>query len=125
MSNEIKYGSSMALTNGTLTDGISASGLVANQTNARLVRNVQTLAVSSAEGDLISLGGVVVPGIASFSNLDTANYLEIGIQVTGTFYPFIKLKAGQQSGPLFLGTSAIYGRANTADVKLFYVIYDS
>ena len=126
MANEMKYSLSMSLANGTLVDNYATSaGLSSNQTNARLVRNVQTLSSASPQGDLISLGGVVAPSLSSFSNLDTVNYVEIGIQVSGTFYPFLKLKAGQQSGPMFLGTAAIYARANTGDVKLFYVMYDT
>ena len=124
MANEIKYNYSLSLANGTLADSYGTSGLSANQTNARLVRNVQTLLAISLQGDVVSLGGVVTPGIAVFSNLDTVNYIELGIQVSGTFYPFLKLQAGQQSGPMFMGTSGIYGRANTGDVKMLYIIYE-
>jgi hypothetical protein len=80
---------------------------------------------ASAQGDVIELGGVTTPGMSVFANLDTANYCEIGIQVGGTFYPFMKLKAGQQSGPVWMGTTAPYGRANTGNVKLFYIIYET
>jgi len=125
MANEIKYNFALSLANGPLVDSYSPSGLTTNQANARLVRNVQTLLAASSQGDIVSLGGVVVPGLAAFSNLDSANYIEIGIQVAGTFYPFLKLQAGQQSGPMFMGTTEIYGRANTGNVKMFYVIYDT
>jgi hypothetical protein len=123
--NAIRYNFSASLANGLLTDSYGlASGLAADQTTANLIRNSQTLLSASAQGDLIELGGVTVPGMAIFSNLDAVNFCEIGIQVSGTFYPFLKLLTGQQSGPIFLGATAIYGRANTGNVKLFYIIYD-
>jgi hypothetical protein len=62
--------------------------------------------------------------LAVFENLDANNYIEIGIQVTGTFYPFLKLLAGKQAGPMWLGTAAPYARANTGNVKLFYIMYE-
>lgn len=79
---------------------------------------------SGAAGYALELGGVVAPGLAIFVNLDANNYVEVGVQVSGTFYPFLKLDALQHSGPMFLGTADIYALANTDTVKLFYIIYD-
>lgn len=124
MAGEIRYSSGLVMAAGNLNDNYNTSGLTANQATNKLVRNVQTTLVASAQGDLLDLGGVTVPGLSVFSNLDTVNYVEVGVQVSGTFYPFLKLLALQQSGPMFLGTSAIYARANTGNVKLFYIIYD-
>jgi len=127
MAGSIKYNSSMVLVNGTLNDTYNTSGLTAVQTTQGLVRNIQTLLSASVQGDALDLGSVVTPGMAMFSNLEVSpgNFCEIGVQVTGTFYPFLKLLAGQQSGPLILGAAAIYGRANTGNVKLFYIIYET
>jgi hypothetical protein len=126
--NAIRYSLSTSLSNGFLSDNYSvSSGLTADQTNANMVRKTQTLLSASAQGDLLDIGGVTVPGMAIFSNLEAVvggNFCEIGIQVSGTFYPFLKLLGGQQSGPMFLGATTIYGRANTGNVKLFYIIYD-
>ena len=211
--NEIKYGMQLNLTNGTLTDSFSKTGLAADQVNQRLIRNVQeifsgasaggvsasgtssiTLGASSvtitgaafgfipsgimvsvskpsggdnifatvdestitadgftaylsaptpasgytlvyyttgtvggSAGCALELGGVVNPGLAIFVNLDPVNWVDIGIGIDGSFWPFIHLLAGQHSGPMFLGTgigTPIYALANTAPVKLFYIIYD-
>lgn len=125
MAGEIRYNMGMTLANGSLNDNYNTSGLIADQATAGIVRNVQTLLSASAQGDLLDLGSVVTPGLATFSNLEVSpgNYCEVGIQVAGTFYPFLKLLAGQQSGPMFLGATAIYARANTGNVKLFYIVY--
>ena len=125
MAGSIRYSMNMALSNGTLTDAYNTSGLTASQTTGLMVRNVQTLLVASAQGDLLDLGGIITPGMASFANLDALNFVEIGIRVGGVFYPFLKLLAGQQSGPMFLGATAIYARANTANVQLFYIVYNT
>jgi hypothetical protein len=124
MANEIQYSFNIGLTNGLLSDKYNTASK-ANQSNANMVRNTQTLLSASAQGDQLDVGGVLVPGLAVFTNLDSTNFTEIGIRVSGTFYPFLKLLKGQSSGPLFLGATAIYGRANTGNVKLFYIIYDT
>lgn len=122
MANEISYQFQMRLGNGTLTDAYNNSSGSASQTTAALVRNTQTIS-TAAGGDALDLGGVVTPGFAVFSNLDGTNYVEVGSNVAGTFYPFLKLNPGEQSGPVRLSVAAPYARANTGSVKLFYIIY--
>ena len=126
MANEIAYAIQMRLANvvSGLSDTYSASGLKADQAVALLVRNVQTIS-TGAGGDVLDLGSVVTPGMAVFVNLDAANYVEVGIQLTGTFYPFLKLNFGEQAGPMRLGVAAPYARANTLAVKLFYIVYNN
>lgn len=124
MSNEVRYGLNVSLTNGSLVDSYNMSGLTANQTTAGVVRNVQTCLSASAQGDAINKGSITTPALAVFENLDANNYIEIGIQVTGTFYPFLKLLAGKQAGPMWLGTTTPYARANTGNIKLFYIMYE-
>jgi hypothetical protein len=126
MANEIKYGMQMSLTNGLLTDTFSKTGLSTNQVSNRLVRNVQEIGIGGA-GDALNFGDVINPGLALFINLDLVNWIDIGIGVDGTFWPFIHLLAGQHSGPLLLGTgigTSVYALANTAPAKLFYIVYD-
>lgn len=65
---------------------------------------------------------VSTAGLARFENLDTTNYVEIGVLVSSTFYPFLKLKAGEFQF-VRLGTSAPYAKANTAAVRLDYEIF--
>ena len=125
MSNEIRYNFGVSLTNGSLVDSYNTSSLTANQTTAGIVRNVQTCLSASAQGDAINKGNVTTPAMAVFENLDSSNYIEIGIRDGGgTFYPFLKLLAGKQAGPMWLGTTAPYARANTGNVKLFYIMYE-
>ena len=71
--------------------------------------------------EALPMGDVSTAGWARLENLDATNYVEIGVVVTGTFYPTIKLKATEFC-VVRLGTNAPYARANTAAVQLDYVI---
>ena len=124
MSSEIAYQFQIRLGNGSLIDSYSVSSQSANQSVAALVRNVQSVS-TAAGGDALGLGGVITPGYAIFSNLDATNYIEIGSNVAATFYPFMKLLPGEESGPIRLSIAAPYARANTLAVSLFYIIYNS
>lgn len=56
-------------------------------------------------------------GWCYFRNMDPTNYVEVGLDVAAAFVGFLKLLPGEVGlGPL--STKAIYGRANTAAVKL-------
>lgn len=121
MSSEIVYQFQSYLSNGTLKDQYASSSQSANQTNARIVRNVQTIGTSPHEA--LVKGDIASIGLAVFQNLDSTNYVEIGVDVSGTFYPFLKLLAGYQC-MCWMGVNSIYAQANTGDVKLFYILYD-
>lgn len=83
------------------------------------IQNIGTTAVAPAEA--VAVGDTGTAGWAFFRNTATANYVEIGVFVSSTFYPFVKLKAGE-SCILRLGTNAPYALANTAAVDLQYYI---
>lgn len=70
---------------------------------------------------------VATPGYARFKNLDTTNYVELGLEVSAAFYAFIKIPPGKSSGPILLamGRTALFARANTAAVKLDLTIYEA
>lgn len=57
-------------------------------------------------------------------NLDTTNYVEIGAQVGGTFYPIVRLNAGEATIFRVSDRTNFYGRANTAAVSLEYFTID-
>lgn len=121
MANEFSMSFQVSLTNGTLKDQYSSGTLAANQSTAALVRNVQSI-VHTPSHTALDLGSVSSCGYAVFVNLDASNYIEIGTDVTGTFAPFAKVDAGKAI-MLKLATNAPYALANTATVKLFYIIY--
>ena len=123
MANEITYQFQMLLNNGSLKDSYSSGSVTANQSTAALVRNVQTIS-NSAPAQALDLGSVSTPGFMVVQNLDATNFVDLGAYIGGTFYPFVRLKAGEQ-GMIRLSTNAPYALADTASVSVFYVIYSN
>lgn len=83
---------------------------------------------TTAGGTAISVNAAVTTlGWAIFKNQGPTNYVEIGLQVGGTFYPFMKLLAGEESYPIRLGmaSNALYALANTASVDLTHKIVEA
>ena len=132
MANELTWQIQSLLRNDLLSDSWASGSLTAGQSNQRLIRNVQEIGLTH---EPLNLGDVVAPGVSIFSNLDDANFVEIGIDVGGVFYPFLKVLpkdvvggATLNSGEQWMGrlaTSAPYAKADIAPVKLFYIIYDT
>jgi hypothetical protein len=106
-----------------LIDTYSSGSKAASQSAAALVRNVQSIG-TGVGGVALDLGSVAAPGWAVFINTDATNYVEIGSFVGGTFYPLMKLLAGEAQ-MVRLAVAAPYARANGASVSLFYIIYDT
>lgn len=116
MANEITYQFQILLNNGNLGDNYASSSQAADQADAKLIRNVQTIGTTA---EALELGDVANAGWAVFQNLDDTNFVEIGVS---GFTAFAKLKPGEQC-ILRLGTNAPEAQADTADIDLFYIIY--
>lgn len=78
--------------------------------------------IGFAAHEAIVMQDVAAAGWARFENLDSTNFVQIGIDVSAAFHPFVKLKAGEFC-ILRLGTNAPYAKADTAAVQLDYEIF--
>ena len=130
MANEIGAQFQLRCVNDELNDYYTSISMQIDQDVARLVRNVQNIGTVA---EALEPGDLITPGFAVFVNLtdpdaDPAptNYVEVGLYISGTFYPFLKLKPGEQCGPMRLGigTTEIYAMASADTVELFYIIYN-
>ncbi len=65
---------------------------------------------------------VTTSGYATFQNLDPTNYVTIGSLVSGTYYPFVKLKPGEIAVLRLQTGLTVQAQANTAPVLLSYMI---
>jgi hypothetical protein len=76
-------------------------------------------------GTALPMGSVSTAGVTIFRNTEPSggNFVTVGIQVSGTFYPYQKLLPGE-GAQLRLGTNAPYALADTADIVLEYVILE-
>ncbi len=122
MANEITYSYSIGVSKSNLINSKSASGSITMNGShyASGAMNIPT----TAGGTAIPLGSVATNGTACFKNLDATNYVEIGVQVTGTFYPLIRLKPGEPAYLRISPSAVPYALANTAAVALEYLIYE-
>ena len=97
----------------TLTDRVDVSG-------SAMCGGVQTIGTTE---EALAVGDISTKGWARFLNIDATNYVEIGNYTGGTFYPFIKMKAGE-SAVCRLAAVTIYAKANTSSVRLEYMIFE-
>lgn len=121
MADEITINLRLQVSNGFLVHREDPGVLGVTMTGKNGTGGIQNIVAGGTAGETITMGDTGTAGYAFFRNTDTANFVEIGIQVTGTFYPFVKLKAGE-SCVLRLGTNTPYARSNTATTNLQYFI---
>lgn len=89
-----------------------------------IARDVTSVPTTSA-GTALDVASVSNLGWAYFANLDSTNYVEIGVQVSGTFYPFLRLLAGAKCVVPLSSSATLYARANTAAVNLDFEIVEA
>jgi len=80
---------------------------------------------TTAAGTLIPINttDVASGGVSKFTNTDGTNYADIGVQVSGTFYPLVRLKPGEV-WVTRLAITAPYARAHTASVALEWEVFE-
>ncbi len=118
MANEITVTAFLKAVKGEYSDQASHQDTL-DMTGAIGVRNVQTVGFAAHEA--LVLGDVTTCGWAYFKNTDATNYVQIGVDTTGTFRAVIKLKPGE-GGVIRLATNAPYAQAAVAAVNLHYWI---
>lgn len=125
MANEITSNFSLSVNKGSFTFSRSLSKQITiSASSPNVAGGTQSIATTAA-GEAVGLGDVATNGIAYFVNLDATNYVEIGIQNGGTFYPLIRLNAGEGGVMRLAQGVAPYARANTSAVVMEYHIFDN
>ena len=121
MANEIKMQASLAINTTNFSESFQPGAISIDLASNKGDGGVQEISHSgaAAQGEALGVDDVTVGGVCFFRNLDETNYVEIGFQVSSTFYPFLKLLPGEFSVGR-LGNAAPYARANTANVNLQY-----
>lgn len=122
MANEITSSVSVKVSKGSLVQSRASGSLQATMSGTHVAAGAMDVP-TTAGGTLVPLGSVGTPGVAFVRNVSAANFVTIGIVVSATFYPVIKLKPGEAW--LFrFGTTTPYARADTATVILEYGIIE-
>lgn len=124
----------------TITAGISQSNGNARYANKVSYQATQTTnngpspgsVTATTGGTTVSLAQLTTPGKVLFRNLDSTNYVRIGLYISSTFYPFMELLSGEAAvltlsrDILTANTSAAVLRivANTASVVVQVDCFD-
>lgn len=120
MADEITIDARLRCTNNNLVLDHKAIGLQWDMSGTNMSAQVQSIATSH---EVIEFGDISTAGWAFFRNVDATNYVEIGLEVSSTFYAFMKLEPGE-AAVLRLGGTGIYAQADTAAADLQYVLLE-
>ena len=121
MANEITVTTRIAVINGNYKEE-RTSKIQADQSATGGQAGVQNIGTSY---EAVTLGNVSTEGYVHLRNLDSTNYLEVGLDAGADLTPVIRLNAGEVA--LFrLSTSAtLFAKANTASVDLDVCILEN
>jgi hypothetical protein len=117
MANEITLNLKIAVEKTFLVHSESPGTISVDLTGTTAIGGSATVTTTATA---LAMGSVTSTGYAYFRNTGPTNFVEIGTG-TGTFVPFLKLKAGE-AAICRLATNAPTARANTASVSLQYYI---
>jgi len=126
MANEIQFNANFQVNNPATGGGFTDQAVI----NVQITQNAQGVFAelptvpTTAAGTAYTFTGLATPGWALLQNLDSTNYVEFGVQVAGTFYPFVRLNAGEQCLLRLSQGLSLYGRANTSGVKALIKVWD-
>jgi hypothetical protein len=116
MANEITITTGLVATSGSFL--VQHSTLTKQATLTTATRSLNTQSIATSATALVIAGGVAAAGgWAWFRNLDATNYVSIGVYVSTTFYPLVRLNAGE-AAVFRLGVITPYAVANTLAVIL-------
>lgn len=127
MANEISGSFQLSVQNGSLVTTRSHS-FNTDQATARASSAVQNIPTTAGGTALVFNASLTTQGYAYFINLDATNYVSIGVQVGGTFYPLARLKggaSGKKEGAILRLEPGVtvYALANTAAVDLEFGVF--
>lgn len=119
MANTISTQTSITVT-GDTPMRLGATGPV-QATAAGNLSSSLVLSIPTAGYTLLPPSQLATPGVCYISNLDTTNYVQIGVEVAAAFVPFGKLDPATATGPTptsqsqiaLDGTNALYAKSNT------------
>lgn len=119
MANEITLQGTLQISNGDFKQDWRPGSIQVTQTTQAMAGGIQSIGTSA---EALGVTDVATPGYSFFRNLDATNFVTIGTYVSSTYYPCLKLKAGEYGIVRLDGSKTFYAQADTATVKLQYAI---
>ena len=125
MADEITVSTSLKLANGDLaTMTIASRTQQITQNTAAPARAGGTQTIGFAAHEALVVTDLTTVGVARFRNRDAANFVEIGVDVSGTFYPVVRLNFGEEWIFRLSQGVTYYAQADTAAVIMDRDILD-
>ena len=126
MANEITFTASFSNANGNL-DSLTIPSRVQQITQSTAVpfRVGGTQLIGFAAHETLDVTGLTTLGMCYFRNRDPSNFVEIGVDVGGTFYPLVRLNAGESCVFRLSQGIAPYAQADTGNVILERELLDN
>jgi hypothetical protein len=124
MANEIRINADLQCDNGEYAPRMRVQNLSVTQAALGGASGVQE--IGHAAHEAIDVGDVGTVGMVMFRNLGPTNLVQIGIDDTGAFVPFIKMNVNETAGPFRVAAGvALYAQATTAAVKIERMILEA
>lgn len=124
MANEITVSTTLTCTNGDFSYSRKVSSQQYDQAASGGRGGVQSIGFAAHEAILVT--DVTTEGWCFFRNLDSTNFVDIGVDVAATFEPMIRLEPGEPA--LFRASkdagATLYAKADTAAVKIEYMVLE-
>lgn len=120
MAQEITVNLSLAATKGSLVIPGQSKTMQIDMAGSRYDAGVQDIGTSVEQ--VVIKSDMASAGWALFTNLDATNFVQIGPN-NGSPY-MLRLKAGE-SAPVRLDNLTLYAKADTATIKLGYLILEA
>lgn len=122
MANEITVTTGFQVVKGSLSVQIAPTTFQADMAGTRVIRNVQSVGTTH---EALTVGDLASAGYCTITNLDATNFAELGVDVSGTFYPVVRVDAGKKAGPFRLSSLTRHVQADTAAVNLDITIAEA
>lgn len=123
MAKEITITAKLSVTNGSLKISRGETSRQVDQAAAGYAARAQVIGNSAHEA--LDIGSdVSAAGCYYLRNLDATNYVTIGVDVSGTYCPLLKLLPGEEHVGRF-AINAPYAKANAASVKLDFCVLEA
>jgi hypothetical protein len=119
MADEITISGTFRILNGDLDFSRRTGNVSVTQTGSAMIHNVQLV---GSTHEILDVGDVSDPAVFLFINLSSFD-IQIGIDQTGVFVPFLKIPSGKFAMGSGLDITAIYAKCSDSEGgNLEYII---
>lgn len=126
MADEIQVSATFKLTKGNHKVPTLGSGVTSiNQTGVGGGGPGVISAITTSNGTAIDTSGLTTHGWGRFTNLDSTNYVQLGVVSGGNFYPVGRLKPNEPAAQFRVEPGvALYVKANTSACKVLCQVWE-